>query len=107
MSVLDRVEALAALADEHAPGLPTPETLCARLGISRATAYRYRAALAAASNRRRPRSRMARLLRLLRSSDKDSPPNLTRIKAGCGVSRATAYRYAARLKRFRVADAAH
>lgn len=42
MTVMYRVEALAALADEHALGLPTLETPCARLGISRATAYRSR-----------------------------------------------------------------
>ena len=97
VSLFARAEGIAQLARECAPALPAVAVLSARLGVSRATAYRYRAKLASASSRRRPRSPLARALHI-ESSSRVSVPSAQEIQLTFGVSRSTAYRYVARFR---------
>lgn len=97
ISLFARAEAIAQVAREFAPALPDVAVLSARLGVSRATAYRYRAKLASASSRRRPRSPLARALQI-ESAALRSAPSAQDIQRTFGVSRSTAYRYVARLR---------
>jgi DNA-binding IclR family transcriptional regulator len=95
-SVFERAKRLEALVQELSPHLPDVATLCARLGVSRATAFRYRARLASVSAKIRPRSPLTRALWVSQLHPRDGV-SVHDLQRTLGVSRATAYRYLQRL----------